>query len=148
VHLVGYFHSCITMYGFMSIKNLSVSSWLSVTSWLYVEKHVYVFPSNFQLPSSCTLKALSLILISNILHCQFFKNNFYIRNSQPTKSAVLFLRYLHYNITRNNPKSFDPPGIITRGNQSKGMLRKTKLSPSSSSALQTWVGLGLPIKPN
>ena len=33
---------------------------------------------------------------------------------RPTKGAILFLRYLYYNITLNIPTCFDPQGLIIR----------------------------------
>jgi len=83
-----------------------------------------------------------------IFYIANFVNNFYICNSQTTKFAVLFLRYLQYNITPHILKSFDPPGIIIREPKQRNERKTKLLVSSSSSALRTWVGLGLLIKPN
>jgi hypothetical protein len=42
------------------------------------------------------------------------RTNELIRNIQPNKFTILFLRSLHYHITLTIPKCFDPRGIITR----------------------------------
>jgi hypothetical protein len=36
------------------------------------------------------------------------RSHLFIRNIQPTKCTLLFLRYLYYNITLNIPTFFDP----------------------------------------
>jgi hypothetical protein len=54
------------------------------------------------------------------------RNSVPIRNTQPRKCTILlFLRYLHYNITLSIPICFDTQGIIIREpNQSNAALNQ------------------------